>query len=321
MKHWILSLFLFLPAYLIAQEETYTRQEYAVTDTLQGTLYLPNSAGPHPLVVLIAGSGPTDRNGNQPRMTNNSLAFLAEGLAQKNIAVYSYDKRIIALMSNPHFNERDLVFEDFIRDASTVIRHFQKDSRFNRVIPAGHSEGSLIGMVAAAQTHANAFISIAGAGNCIDVVLEEQINKQAPILSDDLKKSLKTLKQGDTLTSVNPMLLSLLRPSVQPYMISWLQYDPQKEIAKLTVPTMITQGTKDLQVSVHESELLKEAQPKARYVLIENMNHVLKEILTDEVENKRSYTNETLPVIPVLIDQISAFIHDIEAVNKTPQRN
>lgn len=307
MKRFFFFLLL-LPFMADAQNSSFTESELALNEMLPGTLYLPDSDGPHALVLLHAGSGPTDRNGNQAGMKNNSLRFLAQELAKHGIAVYSYDKRMFALAAKGGFNESDLTFDDFIGDAVLAISHFKKDKRFKSVIPAGHSEGSLICMIAAGRAKADGFISIAGAGNSIDVVIEGQIVKQAPALAEETKDVFARLKKGDTVNVVNPLLMSLFRPSVQPYMISWLRYDPQVEIRKLGMPVLILNGTKDFQVGVKEADLLKAAKPDAQLVVIENMNHVLKEIGTDDRENMASYTNPDLPVMKELVDAIAKFV-------------
>ncbi|WP_419536539.1 hypothetical protein [Endozoicomonas sp.] len=81
------------------------------------------------------------------------------------------------------------------------------------------------------------------------------------------------------------MLNSLFRPSVQPYMISWVQYDPAIEVAKLKIPTLIIQGSTDLQVGIHDAEFLATASPKAQKVIIQGMNHVLKDSATEASVN------------------------------------
>lgn len=104
------------------------------------------------------------------------------------------------------------------------------------------------------------------------------------------------------------MLASLFRESVQPCMISWIKYNPQDEIKKLKIPVLVINGTKDLQVSISEAELLKQAKPDAKMEIIENMNHLFKEIKGDEKENMATYTNPDLPVMKELISKINLFI-------------
>ena len=262
------------------------------------------------LVILIAGSGPTDRDGNQMGLANNSLKLLAEALANNGIAVYSYDKRIFAQMASGKLDEASLSFDNFIDDAKAVLLHFKNQKKYRSITVAGHSEGALIGMVAA-NGNADAYISIAGAGRPIDEVLVEQIGKQAPFLKEEVEKNLATLKSGNTFELKNQMLASLFRASVQPYMISWIKYHPQTEIKKLQIPTLLINGDKDIQVSIQDAQLLQQAKPDAQLKIIPNMNHVFKEIKGDDAENKASYTNPDLPIAIDLSQLITTFIKSI----------
>lgn len=290
-----------------AQEKSFKTEEISVNELLEGTLYTPDVKKKTNLVILIAGSGPTDRDGNQTGLKNNSLKFLAEGIAERGISVYSYDKRIFSLIKSGNIDESKLSFEGFIDDAVSVSNYFKKENKYNKIIIAGHSEGALIGMVASERAGTDGFISLAGAGNPIDVVLEFQIKQNAPFLLQETRIILDSLKNGKMVELKNPALFSLFRPAIQPYMISWLKYNPQTEIQKLNVPVMIVNGTKDIQVTVSEAETLHKAKPEAEYLIIENMNHVLKEIKGDLAENQKSYTNPDLPVMQELIERISDF--------------
>jgi fermentation-respiration switch protein FrsA (DUF1100 family) len=315
MKKSLLVFLILFSALGYSQAETavtsFNKEEIAINPLLNGSLYLPLKQNKKTnLVILIAGSGPTDRDGNQKGLTNNSLKYLSEELAKNNIAVFSYDKRIFAQMKSGTVNEATLTFDDFITDATSVLLFFKNQKKYNNIIIAGHSEGSLIGMIAA-NGKADAFISLAGAGRTIDAVLVEQITKQAPFLKEETQKNLDILKSGKTFELKNPMLASLFRESIQPYMISWIKYDPQIEIAKLQMPIVIVNGTKDIQVSVQEAELLKKAKPEAELVLIENMNHVFKEIKGDDAENMKSYTNPDVPIVPKLTSTITAFVKSL----------
>jgi pimeloyl-ACP methyl ester carboxylesterase len=312
MKKSILLFILLLSAICFSQEknekEVFNKEEITISSLLKGSLYAPLKQNKKTtLVILIAGSGPTDRDGNQKGLTNNSLKYVSEELAKNEIVVFSYDKRIIAQMLSGTANEATLSFDDFINDAKEVVTFFKNKKKYNKIIIAGHSEGSLIGMIAA-KDNANAFISLAGAGRTIDSVVEDQIEKQAPTLKEEVQNYFAILKKGETFELKNPMLASIFRESVQPYMISWIKYNPQNEIKKLQIPVLIINGTKDLQVGVAEAELLKQAKPDAKMEIIENMNHLFKEIKGDEKENKAAYTNPDLPVMQELILKINRFI-------------
>lgn len=281
-------------------------KELKVSEELLGDLY--EASNKEIVILLIAGSGPTDRNGNSLGMpANNSLKYLAEGLVQNNYNVFTYDKRIVYLAKN----QKEIPSPDFqhgIDDAKTIIQYLKNILGYKKIIVAGHSEGSLVGMSASTKDVA-AFISLAGAGNPIDVILKEQINKQAPMLNDATNNILAQLKEGKMVKDVNPFLKSLFAEENQPFLIDWIKRNPQTEIAKLNIPILIINGTKDIQVSEKEAALLHKANPKSSMVIIEKMNHVFKEIEKDE-ENMASYSNPNLPIQKDLIVVITSFLKE-----------
>lgn len=263
-----------------------------------------------PLAIIIAGSGPTDLNGNQARVQNNSLRYLSEALVKNNIATVRFDKRGIAKSTIPGLKEADLTFEQYADDVVSLIKYF-RDMGFKKIYIVGHSEGSLVGMMALQKMKTKGFISVAGMGNSPDSVLKKQL---APKLPPELYKQCVTiidsLKMGSRVKNFPLQLVSLFRPSVQPYMISWFKYDPAKLIGKLDCPVMILQGDKDIQVDPEEAKILKAASPKGEMVVIKNMNHIFKIIQGDMQENMASYTNPELPVSQDLVDSIVGFINN-----------
>ncbi len=312
MKQLSVFLLFFLSLNIFSQEQIFYTQNIRVNTLIEGTLYTPEDENNNNLVILIAGSGPTDRNGNNSAMKNNSLKFLAQGLAQNGISVYSYDKRIFEITKKPDFKEEDLSFQDFITDAIDVVNYFKKEKKYKKIIVAGHSEGSLIGMIASKEANTDGFISLAGAGSPIDEVLEFQIGQNSPQFLEETKTILAELRKGNTVTEITPSLASLFRPSVQPYMISWIKYNPQQEIKKLKkIPVMIINGSADLQVQVSEAEALKQAKPDAKYLIIQDMNHVFKTV-KDMAENQNSYVNPDLPVSEELISEMIKFVKKVK---------
>ena len=286
------------------------------TGDLFGTVELPAARFPVPAVLIIAGSGPTDRDGNSPILPgkNNSLKMLADGLASRGIASLRYDKRGIAASAKAASKEEDLRFENSIADAAGWLAKLREDRRFSSVTVAGHSEGSLVGMVAAREANANAYVSLAGVGRKADEVLIDQLSAQLPPpVLEQVRQILAKLSAGQTPDSVPPYLNALFRPSVQPYMRSWLAYDPQVEIAKLKIPVMIIQGTTDLQVKVDDANRLAAASPRAKLVIVDGMNHVLKQASGPIGEQLKSYSDSTILVVPRVIDEIAAFAREARA--------
>lgn len=275
---------------------------------LYGTLLQPEVKEAVPVVLIIAGSGPTDQNGNNGMIQTNAYKLMAEALLEKNIASLRFDKQGVGKSAKTKKEEKDLVFEDLVSDVESWIALLKKNKDFSEIIVAGHSEGSLLGMLAARNSKVDKYISIAGAGRPIDEILLEQIGKQSGQYIPESKKIVKSLKNGETVDSISPALNAIFRPSVQHYLISWMKYDPVEELAKLEIPYLIIQGTTDIQVPVEDARLLNEAHKEDNLILIENLNHVLKTAPEDRSENMKTYYNPKLPINEVFMEQLYTFI-------------
>ncbi len=281
---------------------------------LQGSLLCPSSPAPWPAVLLISGSGPTDRNGNTVGLPgpNNSLKLLAEALAQRGIASVRYDKRGVGGSRGALTSEAALRFDMLADDAAQWVRQMRLDHRFSSITVAGHSEGSLLGMLATERAKADAYVSLEGPGRSAMTVLHEQLTARAPAaLAQQSDRIMAELSAGRTVDSVPPELAALFRPSVQPYLISWFKYDPAQELAKLTVPVLIVQGTTDIQVSVQDAHNLSTAVPRAQAVIIDGMNHVLKLVPADMTAQVKSYSEPSLPIAPQLVDAVATFVNGV----------
>jgi uncharacterized protein len=276
------------------------------TGQIFGTLTTPKEFSKIPVALIIAGSGPTDRDCNNPMMKCDAYKKLAHELSEKGIATVRYDKRGIAESHAAMKKETDIRFDDYISDAKEWIKLLKQDKRFSKVIVIGHSEGSLVGMIAG--TNADKFISIAGAGRSGDKVIREQLGNQPKEVQDIAFPILDSLSKGKTVYNVNPMLNALFRSSVQPYLVSWFRYDPQKELAKLQIPILLIQGTSDIQVTVEDARLLSKANPKSQLNLVEKMNHILRTVDGDRQANIATYNNAALPLSDGLVKSISDFI-------------
>jgi pimeloyl-ACP methyl ester carboxylesterase len=246
-------------------------------------------------VLLHAGWGPTDRDGNTPILPgkNDALKQIALALSARGIASVRYDKRGIAASRAAGPSEADLRFDAYIDDAVAWVKKLRADKRFGRVTIAGHSEGSLIGMVAAARAPADGFVSLEGAGRNAAVVLREQFDR-SPQTPADLRASaahiIDELAAGRTVADVPAPLAPLFHASVQPYLISWFKYDPAH-----------------VQVTLTDAQRLHTALPSASYVVVQGMNHVLKYAPdTSDAALVAGYTNPALPVEPKVIDAIYA---------------
>jgi pimeloyl-ACP methyl ester carboxylesterase len=294
--------------YTYSQEPTYTPKDITINAFIDGTLLIPTDIEKPNLAIIIAGSGPTDRNGNQNLLKNNSLKKLAEGLSKEGIATFRYDKRIVKQIRRNHV-DMNIKFDDFIIDAISILKHFKNSDAFNKVYIVGHSQGSLVGVVAAKQG-ADGFISLAGAGKPIDDVIIDQVTNTAPMFTDDTKRVFSIMKDGKTTTDYPRALESIFNIETQPFMMSWMSYNPQEEIRDLEIPVLIINGTKDLQVSEEEANLLHSANSNSTLKIIEKMNHILVPIEGDTLENSKSYNETQRTVSEELIKTIVSFINN-----------
>ncbi|MEB0261326.1 MULTISPECIES: alpha/beta fold hydrolase [unclassified Mucilaginibacter] len=282
--------------------------------SISGTLTTPaNASGKIPVVLIIPGSGPTDRDGNSPKLglNGNTYKMLANELGKNGIASLRYDKRLIG-QSITTTKEKELKFEDYVDDAVGLVNLLSDDQRFSKVIVLGHSEGSLVGMLAIRDQPVKAYISVAGAGRSADIVVTEQMKAYPKFIQDNFKRMLDSLKRGKFTDNIDPKLYPIARPDIQPYLLSWFRYSPAREIKKAKIPVLIVQGTTDLQVPVTDADLLKKAKSDAVLLLIPNMNHILKEAPADKEQNTATYSKPDLPLKPELVTGIVNFIKGLK---------
>jgi hypothetical protein len=283
------------------------------TGTLYGTLGMPAVKGAAPVVLIVPGSGSVDRNGNvwPAQGGSDTYKLLAAALAARGVASVRYDKRGVAQSAEaiPAGGEQSLRFDMYIDDAVAWANLLFADMRFSRVVIAGHSEGSLIGMVTAQRTPVKAFVSLEGAGRPAPIVLRDQLKGRVDAATyAQVETILASLQNGKTIAlDAGSSLAPFFRDSVQPYLISWFAYNPTVEIAKVHSPVTIVQGTADLQVSLADATALAKADPRAKLVVVKGMNHMLKyapDISTPAAVFK-GYTDPTLPIDPDVVRAVT----------------
>ena len=276
---------------------------------LHGSLLMPKTDQPLPVALLIAGSGPTDRNGNNPMGRNDSLKRLAQGLARQGIASLRYDKRGVGEGLALAPDERDLSVEAYVADAAGWVRQLLEDPRFASVILIGHSEGALVASLVAAEQPVAALITLAGSGRPIDEVLREQLQgRLPPVLLASSHYLIDELRAGRTHQQVPEALEVLFRPSVQPYLISLFRQDPARAFAQVSAPALIIQGTHDMQVGVEDAQALQRSRPDAELAMVSGMNHVLRIVPAEPDKQIGSYNQPDLPIARALAERIRQFL-------------
>ena len=283
---------------------------------LSGTLTLPRGiARPVPVVVIIAGSGPTDRNGNSMLgIRPNSYAQLAWRLAERGVASLRYDKRVLPGVTGS-VDIATLTLEDFASDARAAAESLARDSRFARVVLLGHSEGSSLALLAArAGPPVAGVISVSGLGRPFTTVLREQLSRQFDSATLGRYDSARAqYRRGETPRDVPAELAVLFVPINQTFMRSLAAFDPPAAARALRQPLLIVQGGRDLQVTVRDAERLHAARPDAALVVIPLANHVLKQAADTTLAGQLpTYQNPAIPIMPEVVSAIADWIEKLQ---------
>lgn len=263
-----------------------------------------------PAALIIAGSGPTDRDGNS-RLGINASTYhlLAEGLAAEGVTTLRYDKRGVGGSAGALISEAELDFGDMVADARAWASLLRAETGRSCVWLIGHSEGSLIGQAAAVDNpDVCGLVLVSGAGRPAATILREQISATTP--EPYLSQALTVLTELEAGRTVEcpPLMAALCRPSVQPYIISWMAMDPMALAAAETRPILVVQGSTDIQTTVVDAQALAGARDGIELVILEGVNHVLKVAPADRAANVATYSNPDLPLADGVVDTIADFI-------------
>ncbi|MFD2261439.1 alpha/beta hydrolase [Lacibacterium aquatile] len=281
----------------------------AVPAPLFGTYTVPRGgSGKVPAALILPGSGPVDRDGNIPGTETGCIKALAHELAHQGIASLRIDKRGVGASREAAPSEQELRLETYVADAIRWLTALREQTEVGRVYLIGHSEGALIATIAAQRIPCDGLALLAGAGRPAGEVIRSQLVSTGieMALVRAAGVILSAMERGQTVDSVPPELNALFRPSVQPYLRSWLAVDPATELARVKVPTMVIQGDRDLQVSITDARRLVAHQRDAQLTVVHGMNHILRTVPTNRDANLASYNVPSLPISaslpPILAD-------------------
>lgn len=283
---------------------------------VQGTIAKPDDQTRGPAVLILAGSGPTDRNGNGPGtppiLLTDSYRLLAAGLAEHGILSLRYDKRGVAKSRALVTREEELLFGAFVADAVAAVQSLAARPDVSSVLIAGHSEGGMIALAAAARVPVAGLILLATPGRSLLAVLRGQLKGQLPPdLDASANAIMDSLAAGKRVDDPPQQLAALFRPSVQPFLISIANFDPAAAFARSTVPALIVHAGRDLQVSSRDFEALRAARSDAQILELPEANHVLKTSPADIEGNRALYRNPAAPLDPALIPAVVAFVRAV----------
>jgi len=261
-------------------------------------------------ILIVAGSGPTDHNGNVTTngMINNSYKMLATELHQAGYAVLRFDKQGIGKSAHKNFNMSKVLFIDYVNDVVAWVNHLK--SNYTKVVIIGHSLGGLMAIQAAQKADVNRLITLASVADTGYRTIKRQMGYQPEFISAAAIPLLDRLAQGKHIPAeeVPTYLNALLHPSIQPYLLSFMLIEPRAELSQLNIPTLNIIGDTDLQVKTEETENMSADLDHVSLKIIHGMNHVLKKAPLERNTNLATYSNPDLPLHEELIPSILQFL-------------
>jgi pimeloyl-ACP methyl ester carboxylesterase len=280
---------------------------------LSGTLLAPKSTNA-PVVLIIPGSGPTDRDGNNPfGMKAASYRLLAEALAERGIASVRIDKRGMFASKAAVPDPNAVTIADYAADVRSWVARIKERTGADCIWLLGHSEGGLVALAARQSLDVCGLLLVAAPGRPVGEALREQLRANpanAPVL-DQALAAIGKLEAGQTVDTadMNPMLMPLFAPQVQRYLIDLLSHDPAALLGGYERPVLVLQGQLDIQVGEADARRLAGANPGAQLVLLPRVNHVLKELSSeDRAANLASYADPNLPIAPSVVNAVASFL-------------
>lgn len=260
-----------------------------------------------PVVLLIAGSGSTDHDGNGPQAKPATLKKLAEQLAERKIATLRYDKRGAGGWKPEFGKPEDFRFKDYVDDAVSLVNYLKSSGKFARVVVVGHSEGGLVAILTARQVQIDRLVLLVTAARRQGDLVKAQLEKKQipPEILDPILRAIDSIMAGQ-IVDPPPRGLSIA-PAMQPSLASAFTVDPIDPLKSIDRPTLIVGGGRDLQVARLDFIALSAASPLAKMLWLPDMNHVLVDV-TDENDNLAAYNQPERAIDTVMVDAVAAFI-------------
>ncbi len=273
---------------------------------IDAILTTPPDVEKPPVVLLIAGSGSTDHDGNGPQVKPATLKKLSEQLVARKIATLRYDKRGAGGWKPEYGRPEDFRFKDFVEDAVALVNYLRSSAKFSQVIVAGHSEGGLVAILTARRVPIDRLVLLVTAARRQGDLVKAQLEKKLP--PDKLQPIVKAIDAIMAGQIVDPPPQGLaIAPSMQPGIASAFAEDPIDPLKLIDRPTLIIGAGRDLQVARLDFIALSAASPLAKTVWLPDMNHVLVDV-TDEEDNMAAYNQPERALDTGLVDTVANFI-------------
>jgi uncharacterized protein len=274
---------------------------------IDAVLTIPPDVERPPVVLLIAGSGSTDRDGNGPQIKPATLKKLSEQLVARKIATLRYDKRGAGGWKPEFGRPEDFRFKDYVDDATALVNYLRSSGKFSRVVLAGHSEGGLVAILTARRVPVDRLVLLATAARKQGDLLKAQLEKQqlAPDVQQPIVKAIDAIMAGQIVDPLPPGLA--IPPSMQPGIASAFTEDPIDPLKLIDQPTLIVGGGRDRQVARLDFIALSTASPLAKTLWLPQMNHVLNDV-GDDADDLAAYNQPERALDAALVDAVADFV-------------
>ncbi|MGJ7575747.1 alpha/beta hydrolase [Variovorax sp. RB2P76] len=288
---------------------------------LQGTLLSPvDGSASTATVLIVPGSGPTDRQGNGPQgLQSATYRLLAQDLATRGISSLRIDKRGLFGSAAAVSDANNVKVQDYAHDVTQWVTALRQRTAGACVWVLGHSEGGVVALMAdQSNTGLCGLILVATPGRPLGEVLRTQLKANpanSPLIAQAFG-AIDSLEAGRRVDMANlhPALQPLFRPAVQDFLIDSFAIDPARLAATAHGPILILQGARDLQVGVEDARRLQAAAPDAKLVVLPDVNHVLKAVPSDDrAANIATYSRADLALPSAVVDTIADFVSQVPA--------
>lgn len=282
---------------------------------LSGTLLLPSGVAAPPAILILPGSGPTDRDGNNPLgIQAATYAKLAQALAKQGVASLRSDKRGLFESAGAIQNPNAVTIADYVTDTTGWVEAIRAETGVGCVWLVGHSEGALIALVAAQSMESLCgLVLLAAPGRPLGGILQEQFAASLgdPALVQQSGAAIEALERGQRVDAENldQAIRPLFADDLQGFLISLFSYDPARLIAPLDLPILIVHGQQDLQVPDGDAQRLHRSNPGSELLVIDDVNHLLKSVkIGDRQDNLESYADPDRPISGRVVQAIADFV-------------
>lgn len=285
--------------------------------SLAGILAMPNGEGQHPAVLLLAGSGPLDRDGNHKRLPLGLSRDLAQILNEAGWGSLRFDKRGVAESGGDYLSTG---FYDELADTISALNWLKSQPNVSAVVPVGHSAGSLYAAEMSAGGHAESGAVLLAHTTSTG---EETLIWQAGEIGDSVPRWVHRLLRtfGTSIKKQQEKALAKLRNTSKDvvriqgqrvnakWMREFLSYDPKAALRTTTSPLLAITGSKDVQVNPADIETIAAiTQDHTTSTLVNDVDHILRTETAPTSNPKRYKQQIAKPIDGRVVDAIITWL-------------